>query len=226
LEWPHYDWLGRYFAQTFNLVFLLLSAFLIGSKWGNESYCKLSISFIRKRILRLMTTFYPFLVIAIPILWIMGYNLSAKTIISQFLFLSWFSSLPCFGQLWYLTMIVICYIICWGISRTVWMQKLLSGKLGRIYLYMFLAIAVSLITICTLYIFPGSIILYAVLYAFIFVNSSTLIHRVHELAFSKWLLFGVLFNSFALYLYYNGLFEYRNFELSCINIDSYHHDLV
>lgn len=212
LEWPDYVWLGRYFAQTFNLVFLLLSAFLMGLKWEKEGYHRLPITFVKKRILRLMTTFYPFLVITIPILFLIGYHLSAKTIVSQFLFLSWLSPLPCFGQLWYLTMIVICYIICFLISRATSVRKLLSGGYGKFYLCVLLTFTAVLIALCTIYIFPGAIILYAVLYAVIFINSSAILRYVYEHSLWNWLCDGLIINSIALYLYYNGLFEYRAFS--------------
>ena len=176
--WNGYEWLGRYFAQTFNLIFLLISAFLIGLKWDHDESPKLKFSFIKQRIRRLAITFYPFLIITLHILHLINHLPSFEIIISQFLFLSWFEPLPYFGQLWYLTMIVICYLLCYCISNFTSIKNVLKGNQGWRALSIVLLIAIACISISTLNGLPGSIFLYAILYSLVFANAKHLISYI------------------------------------------------
>lgn len=155
--WSGCDWLGRYFAQTFNLVFLLISAFLIGMKWEDSGSPQLAVSFIGRRLKRIVVTFYPFLIFALLTLYFMGSFPSTSVVISQFLFLSWFKPLPYFGQLWYLTMIVICYVICYVISNNTLIRSILKGERGWFLFFAVISLAVACMAVSTLSGVPGAI---------------------------------------------------------------------
>lgn len=112
-----YSWLGRYFALTFNFLFLILSAFLLGLSWENKGKPKYGIEFLSKRIVRLSKSYYPYLAILFLFLYItQGYH-SMRNIISHLLYLPWFDKIDGFGHLWFMTMIVLCYVGCLCISR-------------------------------------------------------------------------------------------------------------
>lgn len=110
-NWESTTGTGRWLASTFNVIFLMLSAILFGLKWDETGNKPLPISFITKRIMRLTCTYYPFLAIMFCFLFFIDrYSLGIKDIIMHLTFLPWFDKLPGFGHLWFLTMIVICYV--------------------------------------------------------------------------------------------------------------------
>lgn len=208
-RWSGCEWIGRYFAQTFNLVFLLISAFLIGIKWQDNRSPKLKLSFVWQRLRRLMTTFYPFLIIAFFILYVIDSLPSYGVAVSQFMFLSWFKPLPYFGQLWYLTMIVICYFLCYLISNLNILKDILCGSRGKALLAGFIIVCIMCISFSTLHGIPGAIFLYAMLYSLIFANAKRLITTIIRIPLGYWIAIAVFVNIGALYLYYDGLFSKR-----------------
>lgn len=112
-----FDWLGRYFALTFNFLFLILSAFLIGIAWdikGRKAYKK---DFLWKRIGKLSRTYYPYLALLFIFLYLSQGYFSIKNIVSHLLYLSWFDKIDGFGHLWFMTMIVICYFGVYLITK-------------------------------------------------------------------------------------------------------------
>lgn len=107
---------GKFLGSTFNVVFLTLSAFLLGLSWERKSYERYNIQFLFHRIGKLAYTYYPFLLIMFAFLAFTGYHATIKDWIMHFLFLPWFDKLPGFGHLWFITMIVICYFGVYVIS--------------------------------------------------------------------------------------------------------------
>lgn len=125
--WQDLDWLGRYLGQMFNFIFLILSAFLMGFKWEKDNYHALPLSYVTKRIKRLSSTYYPYLLIMFVIVAIKGgIFIPWHKIAAHILFMQWFDSLEPYGHLWYLTMIVICYVLCWVISKDNILNKLIN----------------------------------------------------------------------------------------------------
>lgn len=112
-----YTWLGRYLGLTFNFLFLILSAFLFGLSWGDKGKPKYKIEFLSKRIVRLSKSYYPYLAILFLFLYTTQDYHSIKNIITHLLYLPWFDKIDGFGHLWFMTMIVFCYIGCFCISR-------------------------------------------------------------------------------------------------------------
>lgn len=110
-------WAGRYLGATFNFLFLILSAFLLGMSWQAKDYPKYHIEFVWKRVLKLTKSYYPYLVVLFAFLYLTQDFFSWRNLISHFLFLPWFDKIGGFGHLWFLTMIVICYASCWIISK-------------------------------------------------------------------------------------------------------------
>lgn len=101
--------LGQYLGGTFNYVFLLISAYLFGLKhaakpevWGGQ--------FLRRRMVRLCWSLYPFLGAVVVASWAFGIPLSPIQVAQNFLFLGWCAKLPGNGHLWFITMVMLTYV--------------------------------------------------------------------------------------------------------------------
>ena len=154
------SFLGKFLGNTFNVVFLTLSAFLLGLSWeakGNKPY---KVNFLRHRIGKLLYSYYPFLVVMFAFMSIIGQNFSTKDIIMHVCLLPWFDKLAGFGHLWFITMILICYIGIFIASKASMIRSKISivlmivgsiltqivlGLIGQpnyIFIYLFLYIGV------------------------------------------------------------------------------------
>lgn len=104
---------GQYLGGTFNTVFFLLSAILLGivNKPENGGGKTSLHPFLFKRWLRLAASLYPFLVICTLLYVLTGVSFSVKDLILNFLMLGWIGKLPGLGHLWFVTMIVACYVL-------------------------------------------------------------------------------------------------------------------
>ena len=115
-----------YFGYTFVYVFFLLSAILLGMKHKPLLTWK---GFMHKRFIRISSVYYPFLIICIIILLITGNNINLTSIISHFTYTNYFLRTNIcgvsFGHLWFMSMIMACYIIIWLLFRTVQTTKIL-----------------------------------------------------------------------------------------------------
>lgn len=118
---------GSFLGSTFNVVFLTLSAFLLGLSWERKGKKACGLSFLAHRISKLIYTYYPFLLVMFAFLAFTGFHVTIKDWIMHFLFLPWFDKLPGFGHLWFITMIVICY---WGVFLVSRYQIVNKCKMG------------------------------------------------------------------------------------------------
>lgn len=109
--------LGRYLGSTFNFLFLVLSAFLIGGAWNKKGRPAYSFKFLTKRLGKLTRSYYPYLATLFVFLYISQDYFSVRNILTHILYLPWFDKIDGFGHLWFLTMIVVCYIGCWTVTR-------------------------------------------------------------------------------------------------------------
>lgn len=110
-----YNWnctsqIGRFLGCTFNVVFLCISALLIGTAWHEKGQKPCGWAFLQHRLSRLITSYYPFLVCMFLFLSIVvHYPVRIYDIGMHLAFLPWFDKMPGFGHLWFLTMIALCY---------------------------------------------------------------------------------------------------------------------
>lgn len=106
--------LGQYLGGTFNIVFFALSSILIGiniktAQYSiNDKLCKSS--FFKKRLNRLVPDLWIFLTIYLLIAFFFNINCTVPQIIANYLMLGWFAKIPYCGHLWFVTMILFCYI--------------------------------------------------------------------------------------------------------------------
>lgn len=144
-----FDGLGRCLGYMFVDVFFLLSAFLLGLKYGGQP---VGLPFLKKRYLRLSVIYYPFLLIAIVALLSLGYHVEFKSILLHLTYTNYLVNNhlfgTAFGHLWYLSMQMVCYV----------MIVLLCGK----YLYAFSKKIVSkkaCLSALTLFAFMGGVLI-------------------------------------------------------------------
>lgn len=82
------DWIGRYLANSFNFIFLILSAFLLGMSWEKKGFPQYNINFVSHRIKRLAIVYYPFLIIMFTFLSHVHYSYTIKDKLYILLFYS------------------------------------------------------------------------------------------------------------------------------------------
>lgn len=110
--------LGRFFGCTFNALFIGMSGLLLGMRWHSSGRKELSFSYLKHRFGKLARTYYPFLVLMFLFLtYVDGYSLSTKNIVTHLLFLPWIDKLPGFEHLWFMTMIAVCYVAIYILSK-------------------------------------------------------------------------------------------------------------
>ena len=107
-----------YFGYTFVFVFFLLSAILLGIKHRPLLSWK---GFMRKRFARINSIYYPFLTICIILLFATGHKISIASILSHFTYTNYFLRTEIcgisFGHLWFMSMIMVCYLAVWLLFR-------------------------------------------------------------------------------------------------------------
>lgn len=195
-------WLGRYLGATFNFLFLILSAFLLGSAWERKGYPKYTIQFLSDRIIKLSKSYYIYLAILFIFLYFTQDYFSIRKIVSHIIYLPWFDKINGYGHLWFMTMIVICYISCYLSTKHD------KPKGGNILSY-------SLILgggICADYFInslglPGYIFPYLIGYIIVFRNSNEILKFIKSIRFAINILQFLLINVIGLFLFYYGIFD-------------------
>lgn len=160
--------LGKFLGGTFNVVFLTLSAFLLGLSWeknGNKPY---KVNFLLHRISKLLYSYYPFLIVMFAFMAIVGQTFSIKDIIMHVCLLPWFDKLTGFGHLWFITMILICYIGIFLASK---------ASLTRTRICIVLMIVGSILTQIVLGLIgqPNYIFIYLFLYIGVWANAKIIL---------------------------------------------------
>lgn len=207
-SFPEYDWIGRYLGQTFNFLFLMLSSILLGLSWNKKNRPQYNKSFLFHRLGRISTSYYPFIIFMFIFLYITGYNIKAKDLIMHMIFLPWFDKLPGFGHLWFITMIVSCYIFIYYITIIYRYNKqyLIYGGGGILLLFTITAIQDVLYN----YNIPAYFVYYIFLYCVVFINANTIIQFIKNIELKLLIIITLSLNIFVLWLYYNGIFEYKS----------------
>lgn len=108
----NYEPLGRFCGYLFVQIFFLVSAFLLGLKYGESP---LNMKFLVKRWKRLSVVYYPFLFISMAIVMLIGGTITIKNVFTHFLYVNYFvQDSMCdiaFGHLWYISMMMLCYVM-------------------------------------------------------------------------------------------------------------------
>ena len=160
------DFLGLFLGNSFNVVFLTLSAFLMGMSWQKRNNVGYGISFVFKRIAKLAYSYYPFIAVMFLFLVCTGYNVTIKDWVMHLLFLPWFDKMPGFGHLWFITMILLCYSGIFLASKLP-VRILKETKCGVLLL---LGAVASQLLVDRMGL-PHYLPVYLLLYLFVFINS-------------------------------------------------------
>lgn len=106
-----YEPVGRFCGYLFVQIFFLLSAYLLGMKYGSAP---IEFSFLVKRWKRLSVVYYPFLIIVICLILLLGRNVTFKNVLTHITYTNYFlQDVICgvsFGHLWYMSMMMFCYV--------------------------------------------------------------------------------------------------------------------
>lgn len=106
-----YEPVGRFCGYLFVQIFFLLSAYLLGIKYGSMP---IEISFLVKRWRRLSVVYYPFLIMAICLMLYLGCDVTWKNVLTHFTYTNYLlQDVMCgvaFGHLWYISMMMFCYV--------------------------------------------------------------------------------------------------------------------
>lgn len=193
--------IGRYFALTFNFLFLALSAFLFGMSWDSKGSPRYSISFVKQRLSKLTRSYYPYLAILFLFLYFTEEYFSWRKIISHVIYLSWFDKIDGFGHLWFLTMIAICYVGCWlfsKLSRSVFDNALLICIYGGVIYLDYIVSRFGL---------PGYIFPYLAAYIWIFANANRVLRGIRRITLTVNLIQFLVVNAVVLLIFVNGIFQ-------------------
>ena len=99
-------------------IFFALSAYLFGEKWRVSEKKGFDVwPFLKRRFLRIYIPLWVALIFVIALEWYAHNPFDTKTIVFNFLGLSWARPFTWAGHLWYITMIVILYFLFLGLSR-------------------------------------------------------------------------------------------------------------
>lgn len=99
-------------------IFFSLSAYLFGEKWRASGLKSFEvIPFLKKRFLRIYIPLWISLIFIIALEWYANHPMDVKTIVFNYMGLSWARPFMWAGHLWYITMIVILYFVFLALSR-------------------------------------------------------------------------------------------------------------
>lgn len=206
-------YLGRYLGQTFNFIFLCLSAILLGISFEKKNYSPYKKEFLIHRLKRLSATYYPFLIMMFVFLTVTNQTYHVKDIIMHILYLPWFDKLPGFGHLWFLTMIVFCYFGIYYYSK----YQNYPPRFVNIFQFnsfKFIMLSIILIIIAAIinkFNLPGQFILYFGYYIFIFSNANNILTQIQKIKYTHIIISTLLINALIISCYYClNLYDYEN----------------
>lgn len=201
-----YFFIGTYLS-SFVEVFFILSALLLGLKYSNV---KLTwINFFKNRIIRIIASYYPYLILLFCWIYLMHNELvSLKIFLAHVFFVNWFtrSFEYSYGHLWFLSMLMLCYIFIMTLSR-------INIKIGKRVIYYIILVVISAFLICFELNINPRIITSILLFTFYFYKGKIFLNYVLSFKISSFILFFLCVNLFALYVLYlnDGLIDYKFF---------------
>lgn len=180
---PGLSLLGKFLGNTFNVLFLILSAFLMGLSWDKKGRCAYKFSFLRHRLGKLAFTYYPFLIIMFAFLVFVGYHIMIKDLMLHLLFLPWFDKLPGFGHLWFITMITFCYIGVFLFTNMPYsLMNFIRTKTGLAISVLFAILSQIVMRSIGM---PDYMLLYLIGYILVFVNAGNILHKIKGVELKK-----------------------------------------
>ncbi len=197
------DGIGRYLAGVGNIIFFLLSALLYGIKLDNDNSWALFFSFdfksfFIKKIFKFGASLWPFLMVLVGLFCAFDISFSWIDVILNFVFLGYLRQLPGNGHLWFLTVMMACYV-----------EYALLAKLKisvRWFPFVFLPFMIGMMVIAEMLEIPGSAFAVLGFYGFVLLKTDFVIKMSKSLKLWS-ILFILVFNVYCFWLFANGLFE-------------------
>lgn len=196
----NYEPFGRFCGYLFVQIFFLMSAYLLGIKYGSKP---IDLPFLLKRWKRLSAVYYPFLIIVIVTLLLLGENVTLKNVVTHFTYTNYFLQdtlwgVP-FGGLWYISMMMLCYVVLLFIRPG--MERLFCGW----YLAVFALVILGVSLLCIKVHIPCRIPIVLTTYMIVFFRAREIclcIDKLNKVSISvMWILCNVL--CLGLFLYWN-----------------------
>lgn len=202
-----WGFLGKFLGSTFNFMFIILSAFLLGIKWQKENRCAYGIGFLKHRIGKLAVTYWLFLALMFSFLFFVGYNISVKNVLMHIFFLGWFDKIDGFGHLWFMTLIVLCYTACMLVSKLP-PRLVITACTKEVYVFLLLLLTISLQCVLSLYSsLPNYAPLYLLLFLLVFVNANRILDFVLAVPLKITVVTASVLIPFFIYMFYSGCKE-------------------
>lgn len=124
--------IGKYLAYVGNFIFFAISALLFGMVYEKRGASAFEAKpFMKKRIVRLFASLWPYLIAILTIYSIIGVECNLFKAILNFLGLGWFAKLPNIGHLWFITMIILCYTMYVVFCNILNIKQLGGGAMAR-----------------------------------------------------------------------------------------------
>lgn len=147
-----YEPLGRFCGYLFVQIFFLVSAFLLGLKYGD---LPLDMGFLIKRWKRLSVVYYPFLMVSMGVMMLIGETVTVRNVVTHFLYINYFvQDSMCgvtFGHLWYISMMMLCYVfvtvVC-SLSKTSFTGRIIDRCTHGVGLAITGAITLAVCFVC------------------------------------------------------------------------------
>lgn len=202
---PKLFFLGTYLSAYVE-VFFILSALLLGFKYSKTVLTW--DNFLKKRITRLIVSYYPFLfILFIGIYFAQGESTSFKIILAHITFVNWFtrSFEYSYGHLWFLSMIMLCYIYILIVSKI----NLKSNK--NIFVFLIVTLIILFEYLCFKVNINPRIITTLLLFSFFFFKGNIFLNFCKKIKMILYFPIYLTLNIIALYILYiyNGLIDYK-----------------
>ena len=193
--------LGAFLRNTFNVLFLILSAFLLGEKYQADNFKPINSKSLAKRIQKLAYSYYPFIFIMFTFLYVTRHDIHIKDIVMHITFLPWFNKLEGFGHLWFITLIVFCYISIYIItnmpSHIVNLCRNSKGVVSLLTIAIISQIIIESIN-C-----PNYLLIYIIAYILVFTNSNRILCYLNKISKATSIIPIVIIIP-IIFLYYNN----------------------
>ena len=187
-------WLGN----TFNTVFITISAFLMGFKWEKGNRQALKFSFLTDRIKKLSYTYYPFLLLMfLFILLVEQHTPTIKEILLHFGFSPVFQRIPNWSHLWFVSMITLCYTGIYVYSQMV------RIKISPAIIALTGVIGLAIVEKCNFSPILSNAIIYICIYISIFTNTKPLFSFMEKQNSRKKTFISLAFVTVCIILYHN-----------------------
>lgn len=179
-------WLAGWLGGTFNVLFLMMSALLLGLAWNKKGRPQYGLGFLKHRFGKLSRTYYPFLIMMFAFCFTVGgYSIGAKDVVMHFAYLPWFDKLDGFGHLWFMTMIAICYVGVVIVSR---LKLAWGGQSWFVYSLVILA-SIALMFLLGRRGLPGYMFMYLSVFIISFIEAENIVRVAKKRRMMKVVLF-------------------------------------